>query len=214
MKQRFCAFSLVELLVVISIVSCLATLSIPALSGMLAMAQTSKCANNMRQLGTAVLLYAMDHQMILPDTSHQEGVGGFSWTNSLQPYAEGQVTFKCPSDENKVRSRTYVMNDFLTRSPCEAPYLDFSHRLSVQRPQDTILYAEANSSAYIPDHFHFSAYHGYEMPSEDFAALVGVTRHRGKANYVFADAHVETLSWPEVQVRLAQPGSRFIDPTR
>lgn len=208
-------FTLIELLVVLGIVLCLATLSWPALRRSHAAAQTTRCSTNLRVLGQASLLYAAENNMVLPATSHAAPDGSESWTHTLQPYAAGPVTFKCPVDENRSRSRTYVMNDFLTKNPHPAPFLDYSSLLKISRQMDTVLYVEAANSTGVPsDHFHFSEYFQTEIPSADFAQWVGVKRHAGKANYLFVDGHVETLSWEQVQARLAQFSDRFIDPTR
>jgi len=202
-------------MVVSGIVLCLAALSAPVLQKTLASAQATRCSANLRVLGQATLLYAADNGMLLPATSHQAPDGSESWTYTLQSYASGPVTFKCPVDENRARARTYVMNDFLTKNPHPAPFLDYSSLLKIDRQMDTVLYVEAANSTGVPgDHFHFTEYFQVEIPAADFAQLVGVKRHAGKANYLFVDAHVEPLSWEQVQARLSRFTDRFIDPTR
>ena len=171
------------------------------------------CATNLRQLGMATIMYAGDHSFSLPLTTHQRRAGGLSWTLSLQPYASGTVTFKCADDEDSQRPYTYLINDFLTPNPAGAPDLDFSRISKVQRPEKTFLFAEASATYRNSDHFHFSEYHRKVIPSAVFAAQVAVQRHGGKSNYLFTDGHVETLSWKEVQIRLNNAGSQFVDPT-
>lgn len=215
MKDRISGFSLVELLVVTGIAACLAALSVPVLQKSMHAATSVKCASNLRVLGLACRLYAAEHNMILPATMHQSPDGSGSWVKTLQPYASGELTFKCPADENRGRARTYVMNDFLTQYPCSAPFLDFSSLLNVSRQMDVVLYVEAANSTGVPDdHFHFSDYFQTPIPASDFSTWVGVERHQGSANYLFVDGHVETLSWDAVKGRLANFNDRFIDPTR
>ena len=45
-----------------------------------------------------------------------------------------------------------------------------------------------------------------------FYGEVAVLRHRGSANYLFADAHVETLGWTRVRALLGPPITRFVRP--
>lgn len=62
------AFTLVELLVVIAVLSILIALLIPAVSGARDRAIEKKCAVNLRGWGQAFYLYASDHRGFLPHT--------------------------------------------------------------------------------------------------------------------------------------------------
>jgi len=66
-------FSLVELLVVITIISLLAGLLLPALEKALGSARQVACVNNLKQLGTALHMYAGDYGDYLP--------GSCNWHN-------------------------------------------------------------------------------------------------------------------------------------
>ncbi|MBN2711464.1 MAG: type II secretion system protein [Planctomycetes bacterium] len=66
------AFTLVELLVVVAIISILAGLLLPALQHAMAAAQTMECANNERQLGLCVFLFVDDHGGYLPCANYSE----------------------------------------------------------------------------------------------------------------------------------------------
>lgn len=207
------AFTLVELLVVMVIICILAALLMPMAGRMLAQGRSVKCLSSIRQLGVSALRYAGEHEMTLPVTSHQRRQGGKSWSITLQEYAGGTLVFKCPCDEVPERVYTYVINDFLTPNPAGAPEIDFSVLPRLSAPADTVLFAEASKDYVNTDHFHFSDYLGQKIPAETFMEQVAVERHSGSANYLFADAHVETLTWPQAQLRLQAEGSRFIDPT-
>jgi prepilin-type N-terminal cleavage/methylation domain-containing protein/prepilin-type processing-associated H-X9-DG protein len=208
-------FTLIELLIVVAVIAVLAALALPAIRNAQAQSLSVKCASNLMQLGKATLLYASDNELRLPQSSHQ----GSSWTNALQPYASGTITFRCPADEVKTRSITYVINDFLTAAPCGAEYLsdqNLSRLVCVKKPSQTVFFMELSKAAGTPDHLHLAQYQwDGEIPVSEFASLVGVERHPGKkSNYLFADAHVESISWSEAQVRMNQSGSCFIDATK
>ena len=64
--QKRQSFTLVEFLVTIGIVAVLTTLLIPALGLVRRQAQATGCLSNLRTIGTAIVLYANDHDMTLP----------------------------------------------------------------------------------------------------------------------------------------------------
>ncbi len=81
-------FTLVELLVVITIIGILMSLLLPAVQSIRAAARRMQCGNNLKQMGLAVLHYDTTHNALPPTTlgSHVEFKGtGFV---SILPYLE------------------------------------------------------------------------------------------------------------------------------
>jgi prepilin-type N-terminal cleavage/methylation domain-containing protein len=87
-KQR--AFTLIELLVVIAIIAVLAAILLPALAAAKQRAQTIHCLNNMRQWGTAFIMYCSDNRELVPEegnTANSIGDPGSATTADNLDYA-------------------------------------------------------------------------------------------------------------------------------
>jgi general secretion pathway protein G len=208
-------FTLVELLVVIAIIAVLAALVFPAISGGVARARTSSCANKLRQIGLANTLYAEDHEGQIADLSpnaitplppNQFQTAPYNWMNKLGPYLgfeayqgcwyclkpnEGYTKFfTCPENPKGTFHGHYPswsMNDYLTqRSSSGTNGLRLS---SIFLPASKVYLADGGDKGI----FLWTFFHS-GPPGDTSANLV--LRHQDKANVLFLDNHVATYGSP------------------
>jgi len=105
-------FTLIELLVVIAIIAILAAILFPVFARAREQARRTACLSNMKQIGTALYMYAQDYDEILPERygcSDVPGVCGWdyetingvgyarTWKSMLVPYIKNRDVYKCPS---------------------------------------------------------------------------------------------------------------------
>ena len=103
MNSQKRGFTLIELLVVIAIIAILAAILFPVFSRAREQARKTACLSNMKQLGTALMMYAQDWDETLPfwrTACHNDPnypPGGLLWTEQLYPYIKNWEVFQCPS---------------------------------------------------------------------------------------------------------------------
>jgi prepilin-type processing-associated H-X9-DG protein/prepilin-type N-terminal cleavage/methylation domain-containing protein len=200
------AFTLVELLTVVTIVAVLTSLGLAATRGVTEKTRTTRCLNDLRQVGTALQLYVGDNGGRFPNTSHQ-GVAA-SWTNTLADFLKTNFLGRCCAVPKHRSKLTYAWNDSLADAQGYGVMAS-----SVRAPSRTMAVTELATNL-TGEHFHFAGKRGgaSRITPNQFRAEVNVTCHGSSANYVFADGHVENLRWTEVQSRLTQPDSSFLLP--
>jgi prepilin-type N-terminal cleavage/methylation domain-containing protein/prepilin-type processing-associated H-X9-DG protein len=199
------AFSLIELLVVIGIIGVLVALLLPAIQAARESARRTQCANNMRQIGIAVINYCDVHQGLFPRTTH-DSESKKAWIYTLGPFVEEVDAIRiCPSDQlgpDRLRQKmtSYVMNSYISNFDLHGSILN---RNKLPTLSKTVIAFELVDRANRPvsefdDHveahrwFTASNIHSGRV-FEALGGEVAVNRHGGAAHYLFADSRVALI---------------------
>lgn len=221
-RNAAAAFTLIELLVVIAIISVLASLLLPALSKAKERGRRAACQSNLHQLGIGMRMYADDDRRgWLPGTAH---VGtNDSWVHTLAPFVGNVDRLRvCPSDRRgkerlENQGTSYVMNEYTSLvavDPFGQPIIgerDFRSLDAIPRPSETFVVFETSDmagSGVNQDHTHSRNWgNGWTSVTSD----IQPDRHAGSANYLFADAHVESIRMTTLRKRI-EAGENFSKP--
>jgi len=89
--RRRSAFTLIELLVVIAIIAILVGFLLPAVQWVREAANRTQCANNLKQIGLAMLHYANDKGALPPSRMQN---GSATWAVLIFPYLEQEQLYR------------------------------------------------------------------------------------------------------------------------
>ena len=168
------AFTLIELLVVIAIIAVLAAILFPVFAQAREKARQTSCLSNLKQLGTAYVMYMQDADETLPLTIMNGPAS--SWLNASQPYIKNRGVYRCPSDGSSLpwaesdaqvnaaygtadyanyRRCSYVFNVWLMGPTGSFPFT-YGYDAKVKSPAQVIYLAEVaeqNAPSNLLDHF-------------------------------------------------------------
>ncbi len=219
-------FSLVELLVVFTILTILAALSFAAFRNVQASGRAAACASNLHGIGAAFSLYAADNGGVIPAMRYRADLGGENptgknWQFEINPYLEvngssfktistgagGGKQIFCPEyltdykddkEAQKFVSGGYGMNVNLGGSKSA---WDFRNYLAtIPAPSNTILVGDS-------DDYHLNIATGTwpAKPTPDTRFVSGdPIRHGKNANYLFVDGHIASLAQKEAEASLSK----------
>lgn len=213
------AFSLIEVLVVIGIMIVLIGLLLPAIQRVRASADRTTCANNLRQIGLAITMYAKDKNGKFPESSHTTGVQfERAWIYKLRPYLENVDQVRvCPADPYakqivKEMGTSYILNEYIcVPGPDEALNL---HRLVAPSRTITVFTRSDQMGVSVTDdHTHSRNWirNPFTQNWQRITRDIQPDRFGTMANYLFADGHVEGIpvsqirEWSDQNINFARP---------
>lgn len=223
------AFTLIELLIVIVIIAILASLILPVFRAIQENARTTKCINNLRQVGSTMFLYAQDHNGYFPtsggtvtwgsvDAAAPGGSGTNSWMeqtsaylsgtgSSTDPqYLAGNSIFTCPSAT--LMSGTLPATKYYSYfNGAHAAYAANGSSFAAVKLQ-TITYPTKTIMSGDITHVSWPGTNSgmFDADKDDYTQNPIDTKspfHNGKVNVLFYDGHVSTLIW---KTSYATPG--------
>lgn len=204
-KSRLRAFSLVEILVVLSLAMLLAALLFPAFSRARESNRRSKCQSNLQQIGRAIQTYSQDYDGEMPLST-----GRTLWMVTMDKYFKSKSVLLCPS-QNAAPPPVYSVSNYhynwervvsFNGRMGEIDKEGTVHESVIQRPSEIVLFREEYDAQHFPvRQVRTPASCPITYQGRRAQVLVASSIHSGGSNYLFFDGHVKWLL-PDVYVDL------------
>ena len=210
MKDKKNFFTLIELLVVIAIIAILAGMLLPALNNAREQGRAKGCLNNIKQTGAICLLYAGDHDDVLPFKGHTDSAtginygayfsGGWHWQDDMYKAYNGSVNKNltmCPATVAKLTAAkitvntTYGVNNYLAAGTMI--HASYHAKFNVPLRKITLLKAASKAGLMVENRGH-GTWGGNESDSSTDATRTHFI-HKARANVVFVDGHAESRTY-------------------
>lgn len=198
------AFTLIELLVVIAIIGILAGILIPAIGAVRTKANQAKCVQNLRSWHTALNLYAQEHKGKIEHKSwasvgseqnyYSRYLGDGKQVGTDGTAVDAQKFFRsCPAASGYGDGGV----DYLFTRPSPVANQTYTRINLAENPAKLLLMMDAHGSGLANAASNPSKLDTHVKPvclgTEDTPP-----RHGGSANALFADGHVESYTWDQI----------------
>ena len=207
--KRRIGFTLIELLVVIAIIAILAAILLPVFAAAREKARMTDCANNQKQIGTAVHMYSQDWNETLPALPANHG-----WEGEIYPYLKSTGVYQCPDDPTSAVINgtvtyvpvSYVWNRLLISSPGYTGGCGLNLS-TLTGPAQTVMLSDFawGKTVDVTNPFEWQAGPN-ASPTTAFFTLAETAHNQGQGSiYLACDGHVKYL--PAGQISLGMgPG--------
>ncbi len=207
MKNRFQtrAFTLIELLTVISLIAVLATLIFAATQTTFRQSSQTASLSNMRQVGIAFLLYAGENNFALP--GRNSGTDVSKWPRLLAGYLKDVRVYAAPGDpenyikrsvdplDNDTNNTSFIMNGYNDLGTMENPGVEV--RINRFAATSNILLLGTPKAG--SRHFYMDF---LEPPHGNNRDVLNLTAYGDGSNYLFADGAAKFIRAKDYDDRL------------